>query len=215
MYRMAARLQVVPAPNPSRRRALLDAAIDLIAAEGLHGLTHRALDRHAGEPVGTASNYFPSRTELIAATAERLVELQQAEFDEEETPGRTLGAAADAIARSLLRAATTDRARWCALFELQNEMRRRPELLTAFAPLQRRSEDATAGLHRRRRMPIPPDAVPVLQALYGGALQALLALPPEQVTIERARQYAYTMIFGTRALKEVRGRATLPGAEHP
>jgi DNA-binding transcriptional regulator YbjK len=189
----------VPTPNPIRRRALLDAAIELIAAEGLHGLTHRALDRQAGEPVGTASNYFPSRIELIVATAERLVELQQADFEDEETPGRTLGSAAESIARSLVRAATIDRTRWCALFELQNEMRRRPELATAFAPLQRRSEDSTAGLHRRRRMPIPPEAVPVLQALYGGALQALLALPREQVTFERAHQYAQTMIFGTRA----------------
>jgi AcrR family transcriptional regulator len=194
----------MPAPNQLRRRALLDAAIELIAAEGIHGLTHRALDRQAGEPVGTASNYFPSRTELIVATAERLVELQQADFDDDETPGRTLGVAADSIAHSLLRAATTDRTRWCAVFELQNEMRRRPEIAAAFAPLRGRSQDATAGLHRRRRMPIPPEAVPVLQALYGGALQALLALPRDEVTIERALQYARTMIFGVRALRDVR-----------
>lgn len=187
----------MPAPNPLRRRRLLDAAIELIAAEGMHGLTHRALDRQATEPTGTASNYFRSRRELVLAVAEHLVELQQADFDADEVSGNTLGAAADSIARSLLRAATIDRARWGALFELQNEMRRRPEIATALAPVQRRSQDATAGLHQRRRMPIPPEAVPVLQALYGGALQALLALPPKQVTLDLANRYARAMIFGT------------------
>lgn len=193
----------MPAPNPSRRQRLLDAALELVAAEGMHGLSHRALDRHAGEPVGTTSNYFGSRGDLVRAIAERLVELQQADFDADAAPGSTLGAAAESIAASLVRAATVDRTRWCALFELQNEMRRRPEVAAAFAPLVQRSQDATAGLHRRQRMPIPPEAVPVLHALYGGAMQALLALPPEQVTLELARHYARVMVLGVGGLREL------------
>ena len=188
----------MPAPNPLRRRALQDAAIELVADEGLHGLTYRALDRRAGLPVGTASNYFPSRTGIVAATAERLVELLQDEFQEEETAGSTLTNAAESIARSLVRAATLHRSRWAAMFELQNEMRRRPEIAAAIAPLQQLSEDATAEHHRRRQLPIPAEATPVLQALYGGALQALLALPREDVTLERANQFARSMIFGVR-----------------
>jgi len=191
----------VPAPNPARRRVLLDAAIELIAADGLHGLTHRALDRQAGLPVGTASNYFPSRIELVVATAQRLAELQegelqQAELEEQEGAGSSLDDAVDSIARSLVRAATEQRSRSAAMLELQSEMRRRPEIGAALAPLQRGSEDSTATHHRRRQLPIPPEMVPVLQALYGGALQALLTLPAERVTLERARLMARTMIFG-------------------
>ena len=53
--------------NDERRSALADAGIRVLADEGARGLTHRAVDAAAGTPRGTASNYFPSRDELIAA----------------------------------------------------------------------------------------------------------------------------------------------------
>ncbi|WP_369198718.1 TetR/AcrR family transcriptional regulator [Streptomyces djakartensis] len=51
--------------NPARRNALLDAAIDVLAREGSRGLTLRAVDTQAGVPVGTSSNYFRNRDELL------------------------------------------------------------------------------------------------------------------------------------------------------
>ncbi|MEE2048187.1 TetR/AcrR family transcriptional regulator, partial [Nocardiopsis tropica] len=38
--------------NPERRRALLDAAIDVLAEEGARGLTFRAVDARAEVPTG-------------------------------------------------------------------------------------------------------------------------------------------------------------------
>ncbi|MBF6246867.1 TetR family transcriptional regulator, partial [Nocardia elegans] len=38
--------------NPERRRALIDAAIEVLARDGARGLTFRAVDKEAGVPTG-------------------------------------------------------------------------------------------------------------------------------------------------------------------
>lgn len=60
--------------NPARRAALLDAAIEVLAAEGARGLTFRAVDAGAAVPAGTASNYFRNRDDLLTQAGERVYE---------------------------------------------------------------------------------------------------------------------------------------------
>ena len=60
--------------NPERRQALLDASIEVLAAEGARGLTFRAVDKQAGVPAGTASNYFANRDDLLTQTGARFYE---------------------------------------------------------------------------------------------------------------------------------------------
>lgn len=62
------------ARNNERRSALADAGIRVLAEEGARGLTHRAVDAAAGTPRGTASNYFPTRDDLISALVDRIGE---------------------------------------------------------------------------------------------------------------------------------------------
>ena len=57
----------------SRRALIADAAISTLARDGMRGLTHRAVDRTAGLPEGSASYYFRTRQALLQATVERLV----------------------------------------------------------------------------------------------------------------------------------------------
>ncbi|MEV5550164.1 TetR family transcriptional regulator C-terminal domain-containing protein [Streptomyces sp. NPDC052309] len=71
---------------PDRRTLLADAALTVLADEGMRGLTHRAVDRAADLPDGTTSAYFRTRRALLTALVRRLVELDQAEL-------RTLGEA--------------------------------------------------------------------------------------------------------------------------
>src|SRR5262244_257293 len=59
----------------SRRADIADAAIRTLARDGMRGLTHRAVDRTAGLPEGSASYYFRTRRALLQATVERLAEL--------------------------------------------------------------------------------------------------------------------------------------------
>jgi DNA-binding transcriptional regulator YbjK len=53
-----------------RMRCLLDAGVQVVAAEGLRGLTHRAVDRQAGLPEGSCSAYLRTRLALLTALAE-------------------------------------------------------------------------------------------------------------------------------------------------
>src|SRR5205807_7370136 len=66
-------------PNPvQRRRELCDAAIQLLADDGTKGLSHLKVDAKAGVPEGTTSFYFRTRSALLRAVAERVVELDLA-----------------------------------------------------------------------------------------------------------------------------------------
>lgn len=57
--------------NRERRDLLRDTAIEVLAREGVHRLTHRRVDHVAGLPTGTTKNYFPTRDALLRAAAER------------------------------------------------------------------------------------------------------------------------------------------------
>lgn len=61
----------------SRPDELADAAVTVLAANGLKGLTHRAVDAQAGLPQGSTSNCFRTRAELVAAVVRRLEHLDR------------------------------------------------------------------------------------------------------------------------------------------
>ena len=63
-----------------RRTAIADAALGVIAHDGLRALTHRAIDSALGYPAGSTSYYFRTKSDLLAAVAARLVELSRASF---------------------------------------------------------------------------------------------------------------------------------------
>lgn len=55
------------ATGAARRAALLEAAIDVIAENGVNGATHRSIAARAGMPPSTTSYFFSSLDDLIAA----------------------------------------------------------------------------------------------------------------------------------------------------
>lgn len=113
----------------TRRSDLADAAIETLASAGMRGLTHRAVDRAAGLPEGSASYYFRTRQAMLLAVVERLAELSIAEIP--ALPVTDLDALAEAIAAVIETWATVERSRHLARYELALEAVRRPELRTA------------------------------------------------------------------------------------
>lgn len=63
------------------RTKLIDAAIGLIAREGMTGATTRAISEEAGVSQGAQSHHFPQRVDLIAATMEHLVLQRLARYE--------------------------------------------------------------------------------------------------------------------------------------
>ena len=119
----------------SRRAEIADAAITTLARDGMRGLTHRAVDRAAGLPEGSASYYFRTRQALLQATVERLAELDSAEMLPSTglpvQSGHELDAFALAAASIIDNWLTTGRERQLARYELALEATRRPELRDA------------------------------------------------------------------------------------
>ena len=119
----------------SRRAEIADAAITTLARDGMRGLTHRAVDRAAGLPEGSASYYFRTRQALLQATVERLAELDSAEMLPSTglpvQSGHELDAFAAAAAAIIENWLTTGRERQLARYELALEATRRPELRDA------------------------------------------------------------------------------------
>jgi DNA-binding transcriptional regulator YbjK len=103
-----------------------DAAIEVIAAEGMRGLTHRAVDRAAGLPVGSTSYYARTRAALLELAVTRMVELDNAEL---EPPA---GGLAEFLAVTVHLAITEGRTRMLARYEFALEAVRRPELRAAY-----------------------------------------------------------------------------------
>ena len=137
----------------ARSRQVGDAAIAVLAEQGARGLTHRAVDRAAGLPPGTTSNYARTRAALLTLTLTRIAELEAAEtgasagepsdpgysgsgISDAGTSGASLSGAelADAMAVVLDRWITDPgaRRRVLARFELALEATRRPELRAAY-----------------------------------------------------------------------------------
>jgi len=119
----------------SRRAEIADAAITTLARDGMRGLTHRAVDRAAGLPEGSASYYFRTRQALLQATVERLAELDSAEMLPSTglpmQAGHELNAFAVAAAAIIENWLTAGRERQLARYELALEATRRPELRDA------------------------------------------------------------------------------------
>ncbi|WP_062436347.1 TetR/AcrR family transcriptional regulator [Herbidospora daliensis] len=184
----------MPPSNPDRRRALTDAAIHLLATSGVHGLTHRTAERAAGLPTGTASNYFRNREALLVAAAERVVELHLADMDAAADRQAGEPDLAELLTESLLGAATVLRDRYLAIFELRLEAVRRPELNRALEGLQAVATVFTTGHHAQLGLAIPPERVPGLIALYGGALFTLVTAPAGTVTRDVVEQIVRAMV---------------------
>ncbi|GAA4900886.1 TetR/AcrR family transcriptional regulator [Streptomonospora salina] len=119
--------------NQPRRRALLDAAVDVLADHGARGLTFRAVDTAAAVPAGTASNYFPDRDTLLAqAGAHVHVRLAPApaHMARLTDPAPTRDAVRTAM-HDLFDRVTRDPAGYIALLELRLEGTRRPDVRAA------------------------------------------------------------------------------------
>jgi AcrR family transcriptional regulator len=194
----------VPPPNDERRAQLADAAIELLVESGVHGVTHRAVDRRAGLPAGTASNYFRSREALLVATARRVVEQHQADMAEagRAAPATASGEgddverAVELISGSLTLAAGPHRARYLAIFELRLESLRRPALAAAIDELMAAMAAFTGGHHAEVGLRIPPAAIPPMLVTYGGALFALVTGPAEALTPAAVRPLAVAIVHG-------------------
>jgi DNA-binding transcriptional regulator YbjK len=129
-----------------RRTLLADAALDVLADEGIRGLTHRAVDRMAGMPPGTTSAYFRTRAALLTGLVTRLVQLDQAELHttaEQLPPLRTAEDLVNGMALLVRQRLTgKGRRRSIARYACAVESVRDPELREILVPRENAGREA-------------------------------------------------------------------------
>jgi hypothetical protein len=100
------------------------------------------------------------------------------------------------IGASLYDAATRNRVRYLAAFELALESTRQPALAAAMAQLGAAALGTTVAEHRSLGLRTTPAQVQAMIALYGGTLLTLVTAPPEAVTKEGALALARCIVIG-------------------
>jgi DNA-binding transcriptional regulator YbjK len=131
-----------------RRSQLADAALATLAASGMRGLTHRAVDAAAGVAEGSTSYYFRTRQALLEAAVARMAELdlgRSAALSPTSGP-RTPDSLAEFITRWLTVSLREGRTVLLARYELALESTRRPELRDMLIRAGAAFRDLAAGL---------------------------------------------------------------------
>ncbi len=172
------------ATNTQRRTLLLDAAIGLLAGRGARGLTFRAIDESAGTPIGTASNYFADRGELLAQVFDRI----SARLAPDPEVLAQLGRRRPSVKlfgdymRDIVSRLTTERDVTLALFELRLEASRNPDVASLVRAWQRAGFSADVEFHTDAGLPGGRDEVALFHYALDGLILDRLTEPIDPTT---------------------------------
>jgi DNA-binding transcriptional regulator YbjK len=175
----------------ARREAILRATLELIAAHGADGVTHRAVAAAAGVPLSATTYWFSSRDELLEETLRYAARAEIERFERLvlELAGRELsvGEWAQALASALAGEVDAHRDRHLALFELALEAGRRPALRPE-AEQVRATQLRLAEMGARAAGSDDPAAdAPIIVAAVTGLMFDRLAAPGERFEEEVLR----------------------------
>lgn len=182
------------AANPQRRTQLADAGLEVLARDGARGLTHRAVDREAGLPIGTSSNYFPGRADLLGALAERVfirLEPDPATVKELESQPRNRATFADHMAEIVERT-TQNPSLMLALLELKLEAARNQAVARPITEALARQFDADVTYQEASGLPGQRREVELLYHALNGLILDSITVPiaSEMSPAEAARELA-------------------------
>jgi DNA-binding transcriptional regulator YbjK len=146
------------ASGQARRDALLRATVEVTAARGFAGVTHRAVTEQAGVPLATVSYFFDSIDDLAAESlrvfaAEHVAQMTavaQALEESSSSPGE--------IADAFAAIAASDRTATLAMFEAYLVAVRHPSLADEVRAA-RRSFTAVAAAAARAAGAVDPDSL--------------------------------------------------------
>ena len=176
-------------PAATRERAL-QAAVELLGAEGVRALTHARVDERASLPPGSTSNWFRTRRALLGGVVDWIAERERADLEPGAMPPVTAvsdlveGLCAMVELQAGLYAART-RARYALFLELADEPELGEPLRRQRRELERWTERIVAGVG----IADPVPATRALMALGDGLMLHRLTVDPDldmRPAIERA-----------------------------
>ncbi|NYF98890.1 TetR/AcrR family transcriptional regulator [Janibacter cremeus] len=162
-----------------RMQLILEAATRVVAARGMRGLTHRAVDAEAGLPQGSTSGYLRTRMALVTALTEFIA---AGLIDNVEVlAGRQQAGESD---EALIESALDLFAGWLrepdaliAKAELAHEVAREPEIAAAMEPARERIEGIVGQILTRAEVADVQTSAQAIIAAMEGVLGAALQRP--------------------------------------
>ncbi len=173
-----------------RRLDLLDATIRLIAREGTHAVTLRAVAAEAGASLRATTYYFESKEELVAEAFRHYASRAVERFDAivaaagwADGLGRLdAQSAAEMLAAVVADDLLVDRLGLLAEYELVLEISRDPRLAPAYRAWQRRLEALLVAGARALGSPVPERHARLILAVVRGLEIEALARPKRRVS---------------------------------
>ena len=167
-----------------RRTVLLDAAVEVVADQGLGGLTHDAVDAQAGIPIGSTAELFPTDQTLVEGVTQRCIEreMQMATGPHAEVEASPEGLAS-AFGAFADRALGEDRAVTLARYMLHAEAARTPSLRPFYAVGANEADTWALDLVRRAGSQHPERDVGIMANYVTGLVFHELALPTPDLDV--------------------------------
>ena len=157
-----------------RKRAIVDAALRIIASRGLPAVTHRTVAREAKVPLAATTYYFSSKDEILAEALESLaaaeVERLSGLADEIGTRSRSQEEVGAALSKALIPEPDDAERRWLAQFEIYVEAARNPELRPAVQRWRQAFVELAESSLRAVGAPDPEHRAPIAIAAINGIL---------------------------------------------
>ncbi|MGB0873276.1 MAG: TetR/AcrR family transcriptional regulator [Solirubrobacterales bacterium] len=184
-----------------RQQAIADAAIAILGRDGGRALTHRAVDRFLGLPLGSAGNLFPTRASLLLAATERIFELDMDVASLPDLGALLPEAAAELILERFREVDESDEllSRTRARVELQLESPRHDEIRSLLV----RGREEFTQLAERLLTAIGTQSAtteaPALTAIIDGLLLQRALFPDQRLTDESLRRAVLSLLQGMAA----------------
>lgn len=157
--------------DPDRRDRIITASLDLIAEEGVAGISHRKVAARADVPLGSMTYHFENMGELLREAFERFAASVSDRFEQDLAAATTPAEAQDAVVDLIHHGVLGDTRELVLTLELYT--------LAARQPVYRQiNRDWMSASRRALERHFDPDTARQLDALIEG-LSIHLALAPE------------------------------------
>lgn len=189
----------------TRRLALLEATLRVIARDGAAGASHRAVAAEAGAPLGSTTYYFATRDEMLVealrhAAAQETTAIRRRLLELSAREDGAVDWTQELIDHLAARLAPEGRPLLLARFQLQLEAVHRPELRAIYGAWTAAGLDLATAVLRAAGSPDPAaDALVLVAALDGVALNQLILVE------EGARSRVLDAVV-TRLMQRLTGR---------
>ncbi len=180
-----------------RRTQVLDAAIRVLARQGTHGVTHRAVAAEAGISPRATTYYFGSRKELLTEAFRHYIEGAIARFEDIRAPlpaQDPVAAAARMLTAVVVSDIELDRPGLIAEYELVLELSRDPTLEALYQEWQERLLSILIGYAEDQGAPDPRLHARILLATLRGLEIEALANPSVALDHDRLEQTFATLL---------------------